>query len=151
MDAIQLLESKKEALLQEANDGLNRSQCRHYHAIGREECRKRLQALFELTLNCVRDKDLIPMITYVEQMARERFEAGFDLQEVQIAFNVLEEVIWNLILREIPAGSQGEAIGLFSTVLGGGKDALARTYVSLASHSKTPSLDLSALFKGTGH
>jgi hypothetical protein len=37
-----------------------------------------------------------------------------------------------------------------STVLGAGKDALARTYVSLAGHRHVTSLDLSALFRGTG-
>ena len=40
------------------------------------------------------------------------------------------------------------ALGLVSTVLGAAKDSLARAYVSLASQTKAPSLDLSALFKG---
>jgi hypothetical protein len=34
-------------------------------------------------------------------------------------------------------------------VVGAGKDALAREYVSMASHRHVPSLDLSALFRGT--
>jgi hypothetical protein len=38
---------------------------------------------------------------------------------------------------------------LLTTVLGVGKDALARTYVSLASHEHVSSLDLRALFEGT--
>jgi len=42
-----------------------------------------------------------------------------------------------------------ESLGLLTTVLGVGKDALARTYVSLASHEHVPSLDLRALFEGT--
>jgi hypothetical protein len=33
-------------------------------------------------------------------------------------------------------------------VLGAGKDALARAYVSLASKSKAPTLDLQSLFSG---
>jgi hypothetical protein len=40
-----------------------------------------------------------------------------------------------------------EAAGLLTTVLGAGKDALARTYVSLASEQHVPSLDLGALFQ----
>jgi len=47
-----------------------------------------------------------------------------------------------------PPDELAEAVGLLSTILGFGKDALARTYVSLASHRRVPSLDLSALFSG---
>ena len=39
--------------------------------------------------------------------------------------------------------------GLLSTILGFGKDALARRYVSLSSQRHVPTLDLSALFAGT--
>jgi hypothetical protein len=42
------------------------------------------------------------------------------------------------------------AIGLISTVLGIGKDTLARAYFALASKAKAPSLDLKALFAGPG-
>jgi hypothetical protein len=45
-----------------------------------------------------------------------------------------------------------EALGLVSTVLGTGKDTLARVYVTLASKSRTPTLDLRSLFTGMeGH
>jgi hypothetical protein len=43
-----------------------------------------------------------------------------------------------------------DAIGVVATVLGAGKDSLARTYVSLAAERHVPSLDLTALFRG-GH
>ena len=42
-----------------------------------------------------------------------------------------------------------EATGLMNTVLGFGKDVLARTYVSLASRRHVRSLDLTAMFAGT--
>ena len=77
------------------------------------------------------------------------FEGGVDLSEVQRAYNVLEEVIWWRILKHLPAEQQGEALGLVGTVLGSGKDTLARKYVSLATQTHTPSLDLKALFSGT--
>ena len=86
---------------------------------------------------------------YMDQIARERFEAGFDIHEIQTAVNVLEESIWRQISQLVPPDELAEAFGLVSTVLGAAKDALARTYVSLASHNKAPSLDLNALFQGT--
>jgi hypothetical protein len=42
-----------------------------------------------------------------------------------------------------------QTLGVVSTILGAGKDALAREYVSLATNAHAPSLDLRALFAGT--
>ena len=90
------------------------------------------------------------MIGYAEQIARERFDNGFDIGEVQTAFNVLEESMWRRLAGVTPPSEIVESLGLLSTVLGVGKDAFARTYVSLASKQHVPSLDLRAMFDGTG-
>ena len=80
------------------------------------------------------------------RIATERFEEGFDIGEVQAAFNALEQSIWRRVVAETPPEDLAEATGLVGTVLGYGKDVLARTYVSLASQRHVRSLDLSALF-----
>jgi hypothetical protein len=49
----------------------------------------------------------------------------------------------------MPKDRLGQALGLVGTVLGAGKDSLARTYVTLATQTRAPSLDLRALFAGT--
>jgi hypothetical protein len=89
------------------------------------------------------------MIAHAEAIARERFDSGFDLSEVQTSFNVLEETIWKRILKSLPASDYAEALGLVSTVLGAGKDTVARTYVTMASKTKTRTLNLQSLFSGT--
>jgi hypothetical protein len=89
------------------------------------------------------------MGSYCDQIAVARFNAGFDVSEVQAAFNALEVAMWRRIVSAEPETDLAEAIGLLSTVLGFGKDALARKYVSLASKRHVPSLDMSALFRGT--
>jgi hypothetical protein len=86
---------------------------------------------------------------YAESVAHERFNAGFGISEVQTAFNAIEEAAWRGLLASGPAADVVEPIGLLSTVLGAGKDELARTYVSLAASRSVPTLDLSAMFKGT--
>jgi len=63
---------------------------------------------------------------------------------------VLEESMWRQVTTKVPAEELSESLGLLTTVLGVGKDALARTYVSLASHQHVQSLDLRAMFRGTG-
>ena len=89
------------------------------------------------------------MVQYTERIARQRYLSGFELFEVQTAFNVLEEVIWKRILSDMEPKDIVEAIGYISTILGAGKDTLARTYVSLAARGKAPAVDLKALFAGT--
>ncbi|NIR49050.1 hypothetical protein GWO43_11415 [candidate division KSB1 bacterium] len=148
MDLIQLLEDNYQVIIDEASNSLARAHLKHYEQAGAEQTQDRLKSLFELTVRSVKKKNLAPMISFSEQLAWERFNAGFDLYEVQTAFNVLEETIWKRILKELPSAAFAEAFGLVSTVLGAGKDALARTYVSLASESKTPTLDLTELFEG---
>lgn len=150
MDLVQLLERQGEEIVGEAAEGLRRARLRHYEASGEEENRQRVGRLFALTLESVRSKDLTPMLEHARGVARDRFRDGFDLQEVQAAFNALEEVIWRRITAGLEPPDYPEAFGLASTVLGAGKQALAVAYVSLASQKgSVRSLDLSALFRGT--
>ncbi|MCU0372306.1 MAG: hypothetical protein MUE56_03565 [Ignavibacteria bacterium] len=89
------------------------------------------------------------MLSYTEKIAKERFNNGFDLYEVQTAINTLEELIWKKIFCEIKPSKLAETLGLLSTILGSGKDNLARTYVALASKTKVTTLNLHNLFSGS--
>lgn len=149
MTLTELMEHERDDILAEAFAALSRSKVRGYQQAGPEQTQKRLQAVIDLTIRGVKERTLGPMVAHAESIARDRFESGFDLWEVQTALNVLEEALWTRILTKLPPGEQAQALGLTSTVLGAGKDALARTYVSLASRSKAPSLDLRSLFAGT--
>jgi len=145
----ELLHARTAEILDESVTLMVRAHLKHYEQEGSEHTHQRLKALYVLTSRAVKEKNLGPMIAHVETVARERFEAGFGLWEVQTAFNVLEEAMWNRILKELPPADYAEALGLISTVLGTGKDTLARRYVSLASKTKAPSLNLQSLFTGT--
>jgi hypothetical protein len=149
MTLIEMMEHERGDILEDAVVCLGRSQVKGYKQAGPEQTRKRLQVVFDLTLKGVKERNLGPMVAHADSIAKERFEGGFDLWEVQTAFNVLEETLWTRILANLPLNEQAEALGLTSTVLGAGKDALARKYVSLASKSKVQTLDLRSLFLGT--
>ena len=144
-----MLQDHSSEILAEATESMHRSHVKHYESVGPEHTHQRLKALYVLTVRAVKERNLGPMIAHAETVARERFASGFDLWEVQTAFNVLEEAIWGRILKELAPAGYAEALGLISTVLGAGKDTLARQYVSLASKSKAPSLNLQSLFTGT--
>lgn len=150
MDLVQLLESARQEILDEATQSLTRARLAHYAVSGEEQNRQRLTTLYDLALQCIARRNLLPMVQHGRGVARQRFDEGFNLQEVQTAFNVLEEAIWKRITTDLEPPSYPEAFGLASTVLGAGKQALAVEYVSLASQKRDfHSLDLSALFRGT--
>jgi hypothetical protein len=149
MDVNDILQQYGDAILAQAEETMHRRRQRHYEEAGPEQVRQRLKALFVLTARAVRERNLGPMLAHADAIAKERYAAGYDLSEVQTAFNVLEEAIWKHLEKTVDRERLGEALGLVSTVLGAGKDLLARTYVSLATKTKTPSLDLRELFSGT--
>ena len=144
----ELLHERSGPIIDEACTASARSHVASYEREGTEHTHQKIKALFVLTARAVKEKNLGPMIAHAEAIARERYSAGYDLWEVQTAFNVLEEGIWKQVMSELPPTEVGEALGLVSTVLGAGKDALARRYVSLASKTKAPSLNLQSLFSG---
>ena len=146
MELNELLESQSSEILENALKSLNRAHLKSYHSSSESDNKKRLLNLLTLTRQCVLEKKLLPMKEYAAQIAKERFTAGFDLHEVHTAFNALEEEIWNRITKFINPEKLGESLGLISTVLGAGKEELGLTYVSLASKTKTQTLDLKELF-----
>ena len=148
MNLPEFLQTHTSEIVDAACEAMARSHIRHYDAAGPEHIHQRIRALYTLTARAVKEKNLGPMIAHADAIAIERFGAGYDLWEVQTAFNVLEETLWQKLLKALPADQYAEALGLVSTVLGAGKDALARKYVTLASKSRAPSLDLQKLFTG---
>ena len=149
MALYQLLQDHMNEIVTETTEAMLRARAKHYEEAGREHVHQRLKALYVLTVRGVKERNLGPMVAHVESIAHERFASGYDLWEVQTAFNLLEEAIWKRILKQLPASEYAEALGLVSTVLGVGKDTLARRYVSLATKAKAPSLNMQSLFNGT--
>jgi len=149
MELHTLLRESESSILEEAFAAVDRSHVTHYAKAGEVYTRDRLSNLFDLVVTAIETRSLVALGAYAEGIARERFGAGFDISEVQMAFNSLEEAMWRRVVAAEPPNALAEAIGLLSTALGFGKDTVARTYVSLASEKHVPSLDLKALFAGT--
>ncbi|MEZ4655886.1 MAG: hypothetical protein R3E12_20440 [Candidatus Eisenbacteria bacterium] len=141
-----LLTASREAILEAASTGVSRAHLLHYEEDG--GIRERLAELYDVTVACVGDRRVQRMLDHIQEVAEHRFEAGFDLGEIQVAFNVLEEAIWREIERQVPPQELGECLGLVTTVLGVGKDRLARAYVVLAARTHAPAIDLDALARG---
>jgi hypothetical protein len=144
---IEILSDNREAIVGEAAAKVDRAHLPHYAADG--SVRQRLEALFDLLLDSLSTRDLRPVATYAADIAGARFQAWFDLSEVQTAFNVLEEVAWRRLIEDLPPDAVAPGLTIVGTVLGTGKDALARAYVTSAARGGAVRLDVGSLFEGT--
>jgi hypothetical protein len=145
MTADDLLRDERTLILEETWRSVVK--LKHYERDGEEATRQRLEVLYDEVVSAVSTRDLCALLDYAEQIAQQRFDAGFDLSEVQTAFFMLEETIWRRALVRIPAANLADALGLVTTVMRRGRDAVGRAYLSLATQGRAPSLDLSRLFK----
>jgi hypothetical protein len=150
IELVDAMRARHDDIVDESTQRLSRAHLPHYEATGLGESRGRLDDLLPMVTDAVAERSLVNICHYADTVASERFEAGFDLSEVQSAFNVLEETLWHLLTSKTDAEIVTEAAGLIDTVLGAAKDTIARTWISLASRRHVRSLDLSALFKGAG-
>jgi hypothetical protein len=142
-----VLDRERNTIIAAALESVRHSRT-HYETAAPQETQRRLEALYdELTL-AVSSRDLASITHYARHLAAERFRSGYDLSEVQGAFNALEEATWSTLCARVRPDQLALSLGLVSTVLGAAKDALAREYVSLASRTHVQSLDLRALFSG---
>lgn len=145
----QFLTDNQDVILAQANAALARAELRHYEDAGPQTTAVRLQTLYTLMIDALRERDLAAIVRYAEDLAAARYAAGYDLLEVQTAFNALEEAIWQRLLEDYPRDDLSMALGLTSKVHGAGKDALARQYVRLAGGAPAARPDIDALFAGT--
>jgi hypothetical protein len=121
----------------------------NYHALGEALTRKYLTELFDQVLNGVVNREAVHLVHHAEEIAEDRFHAGFDLAEVQAAFNALEQAMWRRVVQLENSSELLVSVALLSSILGAGKDALARVYVHLASHRHAPHVNVEALYGGT--
>lgn len=148
MELAQMLIDSRDEVLDDAYAGLEGTTHAHYERAGEAFTRARMGELFDLVVAAISTRELAALSTHADTIASERFASGFDISEVQAAFNVLEVAMWRRVVAAAPLEELAEAVGLLSTVMGFAKDTLARKYISLASHRHVQSLDMSALFKG---
>ncbi len=147
-EVLLVLEQERASIVRTASESIRHSRTR-YEAAGTDQIRRRIEALYDELLDAISSHDLVGIVDYARRLAAERFESGYDLSAVQGALNALEEAAWNCLCARLPPEELALGLGLVSTVLGAAKDALSREYVSLASRTHAPSLDMRALF--TGH
>lgn len=148
METSEVLANAEDRVVDQAVAELEQRHSRD-QATSPEASRRHLRDLFQLVVRCVREDDVDPIIASSHQLAADRFAAGFDIGEVQGEFNVLEEVLWREVADTLAGDQRIDALELLNAILGAGRDALARTYVALAS-SGSGALGHEPLTQGQG-
>ena len=122
-------------MIDEAVDALAHSDQARQSAIpdGR---RREVRQLLRLVLRCMRAGRAKPIIRPSEQIAAHCYAAGIDLAEVQRSLTVLAEVLWHQLADALAGEQLVQALGLLTAITGAGKDAIARTYVALATRDR---------------
>jgi hypothetical protein len=121
------------------------AQLGHYRLEGAEEAYRRLEALFQQVVGAVGTLDLDGLIAHAERLAAERYRAGYGLPEVLAAFSALEDVMRRRLASRLPADQQTFGVGLVSTALVHGRDAVGHAFAVLDAERR--GADLSALFR----
>jgi hypothetical protein len=128
-----LLRERGDTLVAEALTMMTEARLEHYDAAGLPTVRQRLATLLDVVLSCLEAGEADEIVAYMTRVGRERFSAGYDLLEVQTSANVMEETLWRRIPSLVDPAEVPRALGLVNGLFGTAKDALARTYVSLAA------------------
>ena len=135
MDASAILASTEDRVIDEVVGALaQRGQGRE--PLLPDRSRRNARQLFRLVLRCVRAGRAEPIIRPSEQIAAHSYAAGIDLTEVQETFDVLAEVLWRQLTGALDGGQLVQSLGLLNLIVGAGKDAMARTYVALATRGR---------------
>ncbi len=145
MNLAERLTGQSDALVAEATAALDHARLAHYTKDGPEVAQARLEDLFGVLVQSLSEGSPVPVVSHAEAVAHERFTAGFGIEEIQVAFNILEETLWRHLVAEAPAAELGTDLGLIGSVLGAGKDQLARSYVELAARRHVSHIDLQAM------
>lgn len=145
MTLVERLEAHADTLVEEATQALERARLKHYQDAGPEATRERVAALLAAVTRSLREGSPIAVAEHAETVARERYHAGFGIEEIQVAFNALEEALWRFLTRDPVTAELADELGLIGSVLGAGKDQLARTYVTLVALRHAPAVDVQAL------
>jgi len=132
MILLELCYNKPDLILLDSTNSLLRAQLPHYKQIIPDQLIIRYQHLFDALVNCIESNKFDAMNKFMEKVAAERFEAGYELSEVQFAVNTLEESMWKKISEMVDQDKQINALKEVSYLLCKSKQKLLSEYALLS-------------------
>src|SRR5580765_5988636 len=109
------------------------------------ETEPRLAHLYDHVVAAASRRDLGPIVAYAQRLATERYEGGYPLPELLVAFNALEQALWEALADDLAPDEVATALTLVSSIFGVAKDTLACSYVAAATQTRTRTLDVESM------
>jgi hypothetical protein len=141
------LVARREVILAAAKDELS-ARSPKYAAAADPVLEDRLSALYAKLIESLTARTFVPLLDHARDVAEERFHAGYDLSEVQKAYNSVEEAIWSCVFADGSRERYAVVLPCVCAAMGAAMDELARAYVALAAAAHAPAVDVAALFRG---
>ncbi|MFI5211978.1 MAG: hypothetical protein ACHQIH_03775 [Ignavibacteria bacterium] len=132
MTLLELCYNKPDRILLDSTTCLVRAHLPHYKQLSGEVIRFRLLKLFQALVKSIEVNSCDAMVTFMDKVSDERFEVGFELNEVQTAINILEESLWKMISEFVDDDKKTNAMKQVSCLLGKAKEELANEYAMLS-------------------
>ena len=132
MTLLELCYNKPDLILLDSTNTLLRAQLPHYKQIDPDQLKLRFKRLFDALVNCIETNKIDALSKFMKQVSRERFEAGYELGEVQIAINTLEESMWRKSTELVDSDKQILAMKEVSKLLCRAKQILLSEYSLLS-------------------
>ena len=132
MTLLELCYNKPDLILLDSTNSLVRAQLQHYKHLTPEKLRFRLLRLFQALVKSLEANSCDSMTHFMEQVSDERYESGYELQEVQTAINIMEECFWKKISEFVFADQQIAAMKQVTCILSKAKETLVNEYALLS-------------------
>jgi hypothetical protein len=123
-----VLRENEQHIVEKAAVNIGNYRLKNYEMAKLSEIEWWLGALFSALCDSIEQKCLDPFVRYSEKLGKLRAEKGFDLKEVQIAYNLLEEHIWEVVLEKGNPKTRVEDLTQIAEIVAAGKDKLTKWY-----------------------
>ncbi|HJY65071.1 MAG TPA: hypothetical protein VJ455_13015 [Ignavibacteria bacterium] len=132
MTLLELCYNKPDLILLDSTNSLLRAGLPHYKDIDPDKLKLRFQRLFDSLVNCIESNKFDALHKFMETVSHERYEAGYELNEVQIAINTLEESMWRKTCEFVDSDKQINGMKEVSYLLCKAKQKLLSEYALLS-------------------
>ncbi len=99
---IKLIEEHKEELLMRTCNKLQRFSQSHYESIAYEKHLEREELFLNVLLHTLQDETSDSLPEYVRQLVGERANEGYQLKEIEEAFDIVEDTLWEVLPKYCP-------------------------------------------------
>lgn len=132
MTLLELIYSKPEVILLDSTDRVLSANLPHYEKFQKDGIHDRFSNLLQTLTNCIELNSCSDMLSFMNKLSDERFDLGFEPQEVQTAIDIFEESLWKNIRKYVDEDKQFAAMKLVTGILSKAKEELVGEYAMLS-------------------